>query len=112
MATATRRNPRDVTGRKAAEMAEARQEELRARAGEIATVTTVANIDPDPDFDAPEVSVGAVTVDTPTRRLRVNVDLEDVTIGVGTNYTFLRGQTYVVPTHVYNHLEEKGCVWH
>jgi hypothetical protein len=44
--------------------------------------------------------------------LRVNTDLEDVTIGAGNNYTFMEGQAYRVPRHVYDHLEEKGYVWH
>lgn len=47
-----------------------------------------------------------------TMVLRVNCDLEDVTIGAGNNYTFMEGQAYRVPRHVYDHLEEKGYVWH
>ncbi|MEU4534277.1 hypothetical protein AB0G15_05335 [Streptosporangium sp. NPDC023825] len=113
MATANRKNPRDVTGRKAAELAEARAEEIKARQSEISTVTVAPDIDPDPYDDTPEATVNnEVSVDSPTKKLRVNVDLEDVTIGQGTNYNFYRGQTYTVPTHVYQHLEEKGCVWH
>lgn len=112
MAATARRNPRDVTGRKAEAMAETYAEELKARAGQISTVSVAPDIDPEPYDDAPEITVGSFTVDAPMRKLRVNVDLTEVTIGQGNTYDFFRGQTYTVPTSVYNHLEEKGCVWH
>lgn len=46
-----------------------------------------------------------------TRVIRVAVDLEDVTIGAGNQYTFRRGKKYKVPKHVADHLEEKGLLW-
>lgn len=111
MATAARtKNPRDVTGRKAAIMAEAHAEELKARAKQMSTVT--AAVDVEPDADGPEISVGDVEVGTPTKKLRVNTDVEDLTFGAGTNYSFYRGQTYSVPAALWEHLEEKGLVWH
>lgn len=48
----------------------------------------------------------------PTKVIRTNTTLEDVTIGVGTNYTFIEGQQYRVPQHVADHLEELGYIWH
>lgn len=44
--------------------------------------------------------------------LRVNTDLEDVTIGKDNHFTFRFGVPYKVPTHVWEHLYEKGYVLH
>lgn len=44
--------------------------------------------------------------------IRINADLENVTIGAGNNYTFREGEKYKVPAMVAQHLEEKGYVWH
>lgn len=44
--------------------------------------------------------------------IRINTDLDDVTIGAGNNYNFKEGERYRVPVHVATHLEEKGYVWH
>lgn len=46
------------------------------------------------------------------RTIRVNQDIEQMTIGAGTSYDFVTGQKYRVPVHIANHLEEKGLVWH
>lgn len=54
---------------------------------------------------APRGSDGSVVI-------RVNADLEDVTIGAGNNYSFVEGGQYRVPLHVAQHLEEKGYIWH
>lgn len=56
--------------------------------------------------DAPELR------EQPHRTIRVNADLENVTIGVGNHYTFREGEKYKVPVQVAQHLEEKGYVWH
>lgn len=48
----------------------------------------------------------------PVRTIRVNADLERVTIGAGNHYTFREGEKYKVPAFVADHLEEKGYVWH
>ena len=48
----------------------------------------------------------------PYRTIRVNADLENVTIGVGNNYNFVEGEKYRVPVHVADHLETLGYVWH
>lgn len=43
---------------------------------------------------------------------RVNETLEDVTIGVGTNFSFEEGRRYRAPRYVRDHLEEKGYIYH
>jgi hypothetical protein len=60
---------------------------------------------------APQVGVertGAPVVEEAFRVLRVNTDLEDVTIGKDNHYTFRVGVPYKVQKHVYDHLVEKG----
>jgi hypothetical protein len=44
--------------------------------------------------------------------IRVNEDLDDVTIGVGNHYSFKMGQKYKVSKQIADHLEEKGYIWH
>lgn len=44
------------------------------------------------------------------RTVRSHADLEDVTIGAGTSYTFERGRKYIVPHNVAHHLAERGYV--
>jgi hypothetical protein len=54
--------------------------------------------------------VSAPVVEQAHRVLRVNTDLEDITIGKDNHFTFRVGQAYKVPAHVYDHLLEKGYV--
>lgn len=42
--------------------------------------------------------------------MRVNTDLEDVTFGAGTNYSFEAGKPYKVPEALRDHLKERGYV--
>lgn len=58
------------------------------------------------------IDQGVTIVDENTAIIRVNEDLENVTIGHGHNYDFMMGQRYRVPIHVAAHLEEKGFVYH
>lgn len=43
--------------------------------------------------------------------VRVNADLEEVTLGYGNTYTFQEGRRYRVPRWVAEHLEERGLTW-
>lgn len=52
----------------------------------------------------------APVVEEAFRVLRVNTDLEDITIGKDNHYTFRVGVPYKVKAHVYDHLAEKGYV--
>lgn len=58
------------------------------------------------------IDSGVQLADEGTKVIRVNTTLEQVTIGVGTEYNFEEGKQYRVPAHVAAHLEEKGYVWH
>lgn len=59
-----------------------------------------------------EVEVTEVEAPVKIKEFRVNEDLENVTIGQGTNYNFTEGTKYRAPAHIYDHLEEKGYIWH
>jgi len=52
----------------------------------------------------------APKVEQAHRILRVNTDLEDITIGKDNHFTFRVGVPYKVQAHVYDHLDEKGYV--
>ena len=100
----------DFTGRQAEKLAEQKQAELAERAGSISTINpipeAIVNSQGSDEVAAP------VRVKSATVRFKVNTDLEDVTIGQGNIFTFKRGETYTASRHVYDHLEEKGLVWH
>lgn len=53
-----------------------------------------------------------VTVEEEWKVIRVNTDVEQMTYGVGNEYTFLRGRRYRVPKHLYQWLESRGVVYH
>lgn len=114
MAVTKRANPRDVTGARAAQLADQHAPELAQRAGQLTTLTAPSAAQYDEyDYDAgPQVTVGEVSVDVPMRKMRVNDDVEQMTFGYGTSYDFQRGITYTVPVALYNHLEEIGLVYH
>lgn len=65
-------------------------------------------------FQAPPqvAQVAAPVVEQAFRLMRVNTDLPDVTIGKDNHFTFRENQRYKVPQYVYDHLEEKGYVYH
>jgi hypothetical protein len=53
-----------------------------------------------------------MVVETEWKVIRVNTDIEEMTYGVGTSYTFLRGRRYRVPHHLYQWLESRGVIYH
>lgn len=137
-----RRSPTDVTGAKRDQLQKEHAEELARRQAELTMEQTVAaqstdvedatgafgesdpaavltmNVDEGADDEPQEwTTVGAAPVQDmsdggATTVIRTNMTLEDVTIGAGTNFTFIEMQRYRVPVHVANHLEEKGYIYH
>jgi hypothetical protein len=43
--------------------------------------------------------------------VRINTDLEDITLGYGNTFTFLEGRRYRVPRWVASWLDERGLTW-
>lgn len=121
---APRKNSRDFTGRQTEVLTAENVEELQRRATEISTLNAVAareqagvvDYTNGPDqatvIEVEEVDDEPIVVDEPFRTIRVNTNLEDVTIGAGNTYSFEEGRKYRVPAHIADHLEEKGIVWH
>lgn len=139
MATQARRKPTDHTGAQREKLEREHAEELNRRAEELGMATQAAQaaseevVDYSSGTDAVRelgaaeelgltassdvVVVGGdepVIVDSGERsvEVRINTNLDDVTIGAGNNYNFKEGGRYRVPLHVAQHLEEKGYVWH
>lgn len=134
-----RRNPADHTGAQRDKLEKEHSEELERRAQELGMATQAAQQASEEVVDysngteavrelsvdelglapAPDeaVVVGGdepMIVDSGDRsvEVRINTNLEDVTIGAGNNYNFKEGGRYRVPLSVAQHLEEKGYVWH
>jgi hypothetical protein len=123
-------SPLDFTGREKARLAKIHEAEQRKAAAEMALMTAQAEevkagvtdyTDLYPprtevtwieDEETKQIKPVEVEVNEPVKKMRVNTDLEQVTIGHGREFTFEQGQYYKVPAYVYDHLDEKGFVWH
>ena len=115
----------DFTGRTKADLAEKHAKEQEAAAASVAMATAAAaaeeqetqDLVPRPEPVAPvettdDIAVTSVEVEEPLVEFRVNDSLNQVTIGHGNHYDFVEGQKYRAPRYVYDHLEEKGLIWH
>lgn len=116
----------DLTGNVKADLAEQHAQEQAALAKSMSMAT--AALEAEGTDDAPiilmtneelapvevdgDIEIQAVDETEKTETFRVNTDLDDVTIGYGNTYSFVRGKTYTAPHSVYWHLESKGLVWH
>lgn len=113
----------DFTGRERAKLQKEHAEELALRATEMsmanaaaaeAAATSITDLTGKPDAPVVIDSVEEVEINVSEAAvvIRVNDDIEDMTLGVGNNYSFKAGQKYKVPKNVADHLEEKGYIWH
>lgn len=119
MPTARPRNA-DLTGRTLTEQQNEHAKELSDRAQEIglanaAQAVTAENEVLDYTTGQPvivDAIESPIEVSEEWRVIRTNEDVEDMTFGVGTLYSFHAGQKTKVPVPVADHLEEKGYIWH
>lgn len=114
----------DFTGKQKADLAAKHADEQAARAQSIALATAAARVEEQEPVDLEprkdqvveqdgEVEVTKdVDVNEEIVKFRVNETLEQVTIGAGRNYDFEEGREYRAPKYIYDHLEEKGLIWH
>ena len=113
----------DFTGREREKLQKQHAEELALRASEMSMANAAAIAEAENSITDltknPEVPTVIDSVEEVELNLseavvviRVNEDIEDMTLGVGNNYTFKAGQKYKVAKHVADHLEEKGYIWH
>lgn len=124
MARGTQTRAGDLTGQKKAELAEKHAAEQEAKAKSVALATAEAAAEAKEPVDLTprkepveekkvgEVVVTDVDVSEGKKTFRVRENLEMVTIGHGNYYDFEMGREYTAPQHIYDHLEEKGLVWH
>lgn len=113
-------NPQDLTGRIKAEKEAALAEERKSAAARMSMVTAQADEAKKQTVDLSSGGTvektndegGTVSVAKPTKKMRVNTNLESVTIGHGNTYNFEIGQTYKVDADVYDYLDDLGFVWH
>lgn len=124
-----RRSPADHTGAQRDKLEKEHAAEMEQRAQELGMATQAAQAASEEvvDYSGGVREIGAsdgeavviggdepeiVATGDGAVEIRVNMDLEDVTIGAGNNMSFKEGQRYKVTAHVAAHLEEKGYVWH
>lgn len=75
----------------------------------IAAIVGEGYEEPDPDaLDDVDYTDGVETPVYPDVEIKAMADLEQVTIGVGTEYNFEYGRKYIVPYNVAFHLQEQG----
>ena len=114
-------SPLDATGRAAEQAAKKNQEALKKRQDEISIATQVEAESMERDVfdpkhpDAPLVLDDIVDVGVTTAGdmvvIRTITDVDDMTYGVGNNYTFKAGVKYRVPIGLANYLEQLGYIW-
>ena len=114
---ATKAKPADVTGRKREAMVAANLEEMQEKANSMSMATAEAKIKLETEvIDATAPDRQTVIVDDPIKLgnqedtvvIRVIETIENMTLGVGNNYSFKAGQKYQVTKAVADHLKEKG----
>ena len=114
-------SPMDVTGRAVEEAARRNSEELQKRKDEISIsrqaeqeLLETAVFDPKKP-DAPilidEIEEVGVSVNNDKVIIRTISDIEDMTYGVGNQYTFKQGVKYSVPRDLAEYLERLGYIW-
>lgn len=114
-------SPLDATGRAAETAAKKNAAELKKRKDEISIAAQVEaeslenNVFDPKHPDAPLVldeieNVGVSTAGDMVV-IRTITDIEDMTYGVGNNYTFKAGVKYRVPADLASYLEQLGYIW-
>lgn len=121
----TKRNPRDFTGNQKQILSEQAAKERAARQDEITMINaqeraakeTPIELDAHGrevkrvDDDVTEADPAPVQVAPEFATVRINCDLEKVTIGQDNHFDFREGQVYRLPYHVALHLDRLGYVW-
>jgi hypothetical protein len=117
------KRPADFTGITGERLAAQHAKEVALKAKEMSMLNQVAADEDAADVDYSEVHTPvfetdadgeftAIEIKPKNKKIRVNSELEDVTVGHGNHYSFHPGPWYTVPENVAAHLEEKGYVYH
>lgn len=120
---ATRKSPGDFTGRMTEQATKEAQEELKARADQIAMAQSVEMeiietdvFDPTSGDSLGKFEVVEMELMSPATGkkesdmviIRVIEDIDDMVYGVGNHYSFKAGQKYKVPKFLAQHLDDCG----
>ena len=114
-------SPQDATGRAAEDAAKKNAAALAARADEIALSRQAEAVslendvfdpkNPDQPLLIDEIEEVGVALNNDKVIIRTISDIEDMTYGVGNNYTFKAGVKYSVPRGLADYLEGLGYIW-
>ena len=114
-------SPLDSTGRAAELAAKAKTKELQDRKDEISISRQIENESlqndvfdpkaPDQPILIDEIEELGVSINNDKVVIRTITDIEDMTYGVGNNYTFKAGVKYSVPRDLALYLEGLGYTW-
>lgn len=109
--------PSDFTGTQRKIEAEKAAEQLKEREGQISTALQLQADRRDSDVFDPTTNeslgtIESIVVDLPEQKsiIRVVEDIEDMTFGAGTHYTFEAGVKYTVPKELADYLAGLGYV--
>jgi sporulation protein YlmC with PRC-barrel domain len=110
--------PSDFTAKQREEAKEAANQEAVARQEQLTMMNKVEDESKkddvfDPQSGASLGKVETVKIDAKKKEVTIQVveDVEDMTYGAGTHYTFKVGQKYKVQENIAQHLDELGLVW-
>lgn len=112
-----RKRAGDLTGNMTAELQAKHADELAEKSRQLTMLQASSDADKlQPiDLSGPEketVEKDGATVEVKRAKMRVKATADvEATIGVGNYYNLEEGRTYDLPTHVAEHLLEKGLVW-
>lgn len=114
-------SPLDATGAAAEKAAKENAKALRDRAEEISTVRAQEAVEmetqvfdpkrPDQPILIDEIEEVGVSVNNDNVVIRTIADIEDMTYGVNSSYTFKQGVKYSVPRDLAQYLESLGYIW-
>ena len=114
-------SPLDATGRAKAVSEKANAKAAQDRKDELSMATKAENerlstgtFDPRNQAETinlDEVEQVGVSLTNDLTTIRTQVDIENMTWGVGNNYTFKAGVKYLVPTELADYLAHLGYVW-
>jgi hypothetical protein len=114
-------SPLDATGRAAEQAAKKNAAEINKRREEIAIsraaeeeLLETAVFDPkQPDVPLliDEIEEVVVGINNEKVVIRTMQDIDDMTYGIGNNYTFKAGVKYSVPKDLADYLERLGYIW-
>jgi hypothetical protein len=114
-------SPLDATGAAAEKAQKSRAEELRKRQDEISVANAIQAESLEKDVFDPkhpekpivldEIEEVGVSLANDKVVIRTITDIDDMTYGVGNNYSFKAGVKYSVPRGLANYLENLGYIW-